>query len=733
MNDSTESHSGTVPTIAVVVLSALAVLGVLLQTGALSLLNIAMAFSHVGQLVLIAISAGGLGYLILRKVMPKSAPLGLRLVSAIGLGLWLLSTLVLMLGSLGMLWPWLWWTIQAIGLLAAGFQGKDSIGRLAIPNRLPSRALIAVLLAAAGALWISGATSPPGLFSLDGDSFDVLEYHLQLPREYLLAGRVMPLEHNVYSFFPSGTEMLFLLGMILRGGSYEGMYLATMMPGLFLALTAAAALGAMRGQEASRGTFAAAFLATSPYLLYLSYQAMAELPGIFYLTLALLWLRHWLSHKEAGSAALIGLAIGGACATKYLAVGFVAAPVLAVMFLSSLVSLRRLPQVALAAVLALALMSPWLIRNTAATGNPVFPLLTEQLGAGHWSQESQQRWQDGHGRQNMPPVPIPPQYSKPPQQPNRLVALYTNFIGSDRFNLLLIITTVIGISVVLAGGRNSQAWEYWLIVILVMQVVVWSQVTHGMPSRFIVPALVPMCMLASGAIWRLSELKTNPFKRNAQPSPRGPWGLPLAVATTLAVVIVGLISALNMLQIPWGGSSPERFLPGQIIATQWWPVAPAWKLPPSSRIALIGESQAFYLPPGTIYATAFDSDSTTRPIALKNDPRETIAALKADGVTHILVNWQEIARLATTYGYPRPYVGNLLQRRREQQAVGNELIESLGLKLVEHVGLPPPPQSTTATAPATLPAATQSSDRFQLVDYHGTKIYVPILSLYELP
>src|SRR5206468_4745108 len=43
--------------------------------------------------------------------------------------------------------------------------------------------------------------------------FDVLEYHLQGPKEYYQAGRIAFLPHNVYTNMPFGVEMLHLLGM----------------------------------------------------------------------------------------------------------------------------------------------------------------------------------------------------------------------------------------------------------------------------------------------------------------------------------------------------------------------------------------------------------------------------------------------------------------------------------------------------------------------------------------
>ena len=60
------------------------------------------------------------------------------------------------------------------------------------------------------ALLLVAASSPPGwLWDSEGRGYDALEYHLQLPQEWLRMGRLAPLEHNVYSFLPGYIEAAF--------------------------------------------------------------------------------------------------------------------------------------------------------------------------------------------------------------------------------------------------------------------------------------------------------------------------------------------------------------------------------------------------------------------------------------------------------------------------------------------------------------------------------------------
>ena len=58
----------------------------------------------------IVAAAGGFGWLALKWLFPADAPAGLKAVTACLVGLWLLSTAVLAVGSAttGLLRPWLW-------------------------------------------------------------------------------------------------------------------------------------------------------------------------------------------------------------------------------------------------------------------------------------------------------------------------------------------------------------------------------------------------------------------------------------------------------------------------------------------------------------------------------------------------------------------------------------------------------------------------------------------------
>ena len=601
--------------------------------------------------LLVLAAAGGFGWAVLRFFRPENAPTLLCLATAAVMGLWMLSTAVLIVGSClsGALTMYLWWPVVGGGVVLAAVQARRSLTALRPSTRPTSGSLLWIIPATAAGLCLAGAVMPPGwLGNLTMDSYDVLEYHLQLPREYYNAGQVSTLNHNVYSHYPLGMEMLFLLGMCLRGGAYEGVHLAKLMPCLFGMIMVAGVYGGL-GARNFGSRAAAALLATSPWVIYLSGLAMVELAQFCCLALAMLWLRLWLGKPSARAAGIIGAMLGAACAVKYLSVGLVAGPVLAVMLIASL-SCRRmeapnaiyrvwspLAHVALAGGAAVMLFSPWLLRNTAATGNPVFPLARGLFGQGHFSDESAARWRDGHATGYHLPVPVPPDYRPPERQPSRSERFFAFLSGRTPYDtdtqpaigagvLALAAATVL---VMFLRLRASRPWEWAVLGVLVMQMLVWAFFTRDMPARFIAPAIVPLSLLAAGGLGRLWG--------------KGRLRKTITVLLLVAAGIWSLVSAWNYFH------NPAQY------QKHWIQDIPG-------PVMLIGESRAFYYPPHSVYATAFDEHPLVGIIRRSGSPDEAADEIRRMGVTHVLVSWVEIDRLAHSYGWPAEMSAERLHR-----------------------------------------------------------------------
>lgn len=637
------------------------------MTGALELAAVAI----------VVIAAGGLAWPVVSRLAPPAMPRLFVAISAAALGLWGLSILMLLGGSLGLMHSWLWWGLMVAGLLAAGYAARDRFAQRREDSRVDARSLVWVVCGAAIGMWLAGTLRPPGYTGMGGDAYDVLVYHLQLPREFFAAGQIVQLKHNVYSHYPLGMEMLSLLAMCLRGGAYEGMYLAKAFHGAFGALAVLGLLFGLRDDEDIRGRIAGVLLATYAPLVYLSWLAFAELSMICYLTLGLIWLRYWLRESRPKTAIGIGAMLGAACAFKYLSVGFVAGPVLVVMLLCVPGNGRRLMDLLLAAAVTLALFSPWLIRNTILTGNPVFPLATSLFGQGYWTDLQAQRWRAGHAPGAHPPVPQVPGWQAPENPPTAGEAFWQTFVKSSLFNVLISLIAVISFSAVLSVRKvtRKHPWELALLAVLAMQLIVWT-FTRGMPWRFITPAAVPIVLLAAWGLARLAEVKYNPLKKNAAEKGDPPgWGRVACVTTLVALLISNVVTVVTVQKA--SQPKPVPPWPGEGIAQREYGFFEL--LPEDSRIAAIGDAAAFYYPIDTVYATAFDPHPLAMPDAT---PKALRSRADERGITHLFVNWWEIWRLGATYGLPPAFTEGLYERWQQGLPPTLPLIETLGAQPV---------------------------------------------------
>lgn len=340
----------------------------------------------------------------------------LRIVAAVAAGMGVLSLLVLLLGLVGGLTTTTAWLLVVAGLLLTPAPGVRRV--LAPWRQRPSNPRIDAtlfLLAPVGAMLLVAALTPPGvLWQDEPHPYDVLSYHLQLPREWLELGRIRPLQHNVFSYFPLNVEMHYLLAMHLRGGVYSGMYLAQLMHASMTLLLPLAIYGALRPRGRTVASAGAVLVGTSPWLLLLGGVAYNEAGLLLFATLATIFaIRSMGDAGSRGEVVLAGLFAGFACGTKLTAVPTVLLALPLAMAATKIAVLRPRPGAAghgasrplrgeVVAFLLAGLLSfaPWLVRNVAWTGNPVFPEMTAWFGRAHFSPEQVDRWQAAHSPRN---------------------------------------------------------------------------------------------------------------------------------------------------------------------------------------------------------------------------------------------------------------------------------------------------------------------------------------------
>jgi hypothetical protein len=639
-----------------------------------------------------------------------------RLMVGAGLGVGSLSLIVLALGSAGLL------NRPAVVALAAALAiaallrvavdlHRTQASRAAEVDRCGSaperRAALAtaryesIALTPLHYLWLLGcpflaiaamaAVMPPGiLWTEEAGGYDVLEYHLAVPKEFFDAGRIFFMPNNVYSNMPSNSEMLSLFMMHLRGDAIEAAMMAQLANVVLAGLFVAASWWAARLYSRRAGIVAGVLAATTPWIAYLAGIAFVE---VGMLAMGMLSLGAMLramgdgskraedcsplkdptpdgkaSERGRGSTELVpvahpirwaiaaGLLAGLACGYKYTAVPLVALPIGLLALFASTSLRQRLLLLATFIIAAAVTFSPWLVRNVINTGNPVFPLAYSVFGAkpDAWDAELNARWQHAHG------------WAGSSLQPHEstLRAAFSRTVRDWRLGIVLVLLALLG---------AIRTRSLGLVVLLIVQIAVWYTSTH-LFARFAVVFVLPMVILAARAFASVR--------------------MRLVASLLVALIILG--GAWNLFHLAGLYYVHTRVPPyGRVLAahghTNWfvqgdWPGCEYLKivnaLDPGSRVMLVGEARTFYLQTPHDYATVFNH----HPLALAvgqfmpdvtatatapdtadsrvSDPgaRKVLKWLADRGITHVLVNWWEMERLQATYGLEANLNGNLFAR-----------------------------------------------------------------------
>ncbi|MDZ7597857.1 MAG: glycosyltransferase family 39 protein [Desulfobacterales bacterium] len=223
-------------------------------------------------------------------------------------------------------------------------------------------------------------------------SRDALTHHLAVPKLYLQHGGMVEIPAIEFSYYPMNLDLLYLLPLFFGND-----ILPKFIHFAFALATAGLIFGYLRRRTTVNLALAGAlFFLSLPVIVKLSVTVYVDLGLIFFTTWSLLSLLRWRATGfQARELAIAAVACGLALGTKYNALP----AFLLLAFLVPVLFVRNQPQNALAskkavlwgacfASIALAVFSPWMIRNLIWTGNPLYPLydgLFNPGGSGHGS------------------------------------------------------------------------------------------------------------------------------------------------------------------------------------------------------------------------------------------------------------------------------------------------------------------------------------------------------------
>lgn len=592
---------------------ALLCIAVLLSVGAMASITQLIPIGDFITVALWTLGCAGWGTALSGQVPRQRDERTLGLASSFAIGLGVVAIACMCLGFAG-------WLNRATAAAVLACGAAISLRRIAQDWGETSAWLrssagwswLLVLIVPSVALCLSGTTILPGLlFGADEPAgYDVVGYHLQVPREWFEAGRVEPLWHNTISIHPMLVEMHYLLAMHLRNGPYSGMYAAQMMHALMTLAVPLAVYGTVRPRGAVRASLGAIVCATVPWVPMLGAVAYNEGALMLFTVLALAWMLR-------GRWVLAGAMLGLACGVKYTGLVTVLLLVPIACLATGLIFNRdrvlQLRGVSIALAVGVLVASPWLIRNAAwMGGNPVFPLLAQTLGSAEWDDGQIARFNAAH-------APRDDQRSLSA----RSNAFVTQVARDEKWGTpagQYSVLVLLGAAAALASVHRRDGAT--VAITMVGLSAYWLFATH-LQGRFFVQAIPLLAIALASVPWRFlaiagCAITTGVNTRAAQP-----------IVERSAV----LLEASGLL-------SPEPLLKEMLPSDAYEAV-----IGTDRPIVLIGDAKAFWYPISMSrlrYRYVFDVPSEGDDLVrawVRNLPRDAI----------VLVDPNELRRFRTTY------------------------------------------------------------------------------------
>jgi len=552
-----------------------------------------------------------------------------RLTLSAGLGLGLLSLVILGLGLIGLLLRTVVWALLlALGLLLWRDMRASWLDVKAI--QLPSpRSGFERWWAAYGGisllLTFFIALAPP-------TSWDGLVYHLTGPRLFVEAGRIVHPIDLPYLGFPQLAEMQFTLGLLLVGERVAP--LLHFGYGL-MALTITVSL-ARRAFGENTAWLAGTVLLSVPTLLSLMTRAYVDATLLFYATAALYVFARWRESEASGGAGrawllLLGLLCGFCGGVKYTAVAIPAALGVSLAWVSRRRGLRTIVRrLALVAVPAILIALPWTVENWLTTGNPVYPFF---LSRGIYWDEWRSWWYDRPGTGLATTAPwrllIAPLEAT-------VLGTEGSYVYEATIGPLLLTGLPLLILVWQKMRQEERALVSHMLLFFGMSYALWL---NGL-ARTALLLRTRFLFLTFGAVAAVSGLALDRLKALRLPWLSLDWLARAVVSLTLALLLFSSVTEfvhVNPLAVNLGVESRHDYLSRRL---GWYFPTIEYindELPQNSVVLFLWEPRSYHCTGDCLPDALLDRWLHT--IHIHGHDSEAIAAAwHADGITHVLLH-----------------------------------------------------------------------------------------------
>lgn len=557
--------------------------------------------------------ATGVGALLWQWLMKTAvSPTTLEhLIFSAGIGAGLIGLLVLLLGLLGLLGN------VALSLFAIGLTVVALAGFQHLPKRFngkrPSRP-IKLYLTIALFFTITLAFLPP-------TNWDGLFYHLKGPKLYLEAGRIYGGINIPHLSFPSLFQMNFLLAMGLRSD-----IAAQLIHLLFVPLLAGLVYAmATRILGLDDGWVAVLLLITMPMVLILAPVSYNDLALAFYSVGALYAFLRWQQTEARPWIILAGLFAGFAMSLKYTSFMTPLFIGLALLWEIRHQWRKRLPEVLLYGGTAWLVALPWYIKNFFFTGNPFYPFVFDGLYWDSYRSAAYSEAGTGLGWDIVALLRLPYDMTLAIQDASQDGLAGPFFLGFLPLLLFYVFTRV--------GKRPLRPMRLILLYVLANYIVWLFGVVSSQALwqvRLFLPGLVALCAPIAWAYDAIREWDHPQFSlRNF---------MNLALGFVLSMLLLSQFWGWLTAQ-PWayltGAESREEYLL-RTLGTHYAAMDGLNEMLPEDGVVLfLWEPRSYYCDldcrPDSIL------DEWGHLVYLHNRAPDIAQALRADGVTHLLI------------------------------------------------------------------------------------------------
>ncbi|NTV52027.1 MAG: hypothetical protein HGA76_03295 [Candidatus Firestonebacteria bacterium] len=579
-------------------------------------------------------AAFGLGSVCLARFFPAPRPRLETLIFSLALGLAGLALLIFLLGILhglhaGLFIP-LFSLLAAFGLVRAWQLRRELAPRAGwwwgVKPALTDRVLGSVLLSViAGEVLMAGL---PEMF------FDALVYHLGVPAQWLQQGAIVPLPSVFFSNLPMGVEMLYT-GALLLSNEVLCRFLHVGL-GALAVLTAFALGRRWFGRRA--GFWAAGILGTIPLWILNASVSGVDVGSVFFAGAALLALLNAACAEKVPPRGfwLAGLLMGSAWACKY-NTAFLLVPAAVFCLMAYYLRHWDMKKMAWAGVQlgmgAFLIFSPWLIKNTVFTGNPVYPFFYRQIPSRFVEPAKMQQQMDGFKEFG----------HRTPLQILRLPWDLTFFYPtSNSFMGAVFLFLLPGLLWLGLRAKRAPPVEQVLLATAAATAVIW--VTQTQIARYLLPGFLVLAVW-SGALLTTWENWSSWLGKAAR------WSVLLLLGYSLVNAAVMALVNWDPLGITLGRQDRENYLDTHLM-TNYLPMARTINaLPGKVKVFVLGETRAYYLKQPATTVTVYDANPLLQWLEAGPTAEAVWRRLRAEGYTHVFVHEQEAAR---TRGY-EPY------------------------------------------------------------------------------